>query len=168
MKYFLRVIIIGCCIFLSSCNLKTGSFDKPNVLVIVADDLGYADLSFLPYASKDVHTPSIDRIAETGVFFSNAYSTSPICSPSRAGLLTGRYQERWGNYWYGEGGLPANEKTLPQYLKELGYYNVKIGKTHLNGGPVQHPLDHGFDEFLGFIDHTWDYLRLSQDDVDHS
>ncbi len=151
---------------MNSCDSRIESFSKPNVLVIVADDLGYADLSFLPYASKDVQTPNIDRIAERGVFFSNAYSTSPICSPSRCGLLTGRYQERWGNFWYGEGGLPENEKTLPQYLKEMGYYNVKIGKTHLNGGPVQHPLDHGYDEFLGFIDHTWDYLRLSQDDVD--
>jgi len=152
--------------FLNSCNSKKESLSKPNVLVIVADDLGYADLSFLPYASEDVETPNISRIAEHGVFFSNAYSTSPICSPSRTGILTGRYHERWGNYWYGEGGLPANEKTLPQLLKEQGYYNVKVGKTHLNGGPVQHPLDHGFDEFLGFIDHTWDYMRLSQEDVD--
>lgn len=166
MKHFLVGFAVVISMVLSSCSLKTGSRSRPNVLIIVADDLGYADLSFLPYASKDVHTPNIDRIAERGVFFSNAYSTSPICSPSRAGILTGRYHERWGNYWYGEGGLPADEKTLPQLLKEHGYYNVKVGKTHLNGGPVQHPLDHGFDEFLGFIDHTWDYLRLSQDDVD--
>lgn len=166
MNYYLKASVLAICVIFYSCEPKTGVPSKPNVLVIVADDLGYADLSFLPYASKDVNTPNIDRIAENGVFFSNAYSTSPICSPSRTGILTGRYHERWGNYWYGEGGLPANEKTLPQYLKELGYYNVKVGKTHLNGGPVQHPLDHGFDEFLGFIDHTWDYLRLSQEDVD--
>jgi arylsulfatase B len=140
--------------------------EKPNVLVIVADDLGYSDLSFLPYASKDVHTPNIDKIADTGVFFTEAYCTAPICSPSRVGLLTGRYQQRWGNYWDGEGGLLANEITLPQLLKQQGYHNVKIGKTHLNGGPVQNPLDHGFDEFLGFIDHTWDYLRLSQKDIE--
>ncbi len=151
---------------LTSCNSTKKTGEKPNVLVIVADDLGYSDLSFLPQASEDVQTPNIDRIAERGIYFSNAYSTAPICSPARVGLLTGRYQQRWGNYWYGEGGLPANEATLPQLLKKQGYYNVKIGKTHLNGGPVQHPLDHGFDEFLGFIDHTWDYLRLSQDDVD--
>ncbi len=138
---------------------------KPNILIIVVDDLGYSDLGFLPYASKDIETPNIDKIAENGIFFTNAYSTAPICSPSRVGILTGRYHQRWGNYWYAEGGLPKNEKTLPHYLKEHGYYNVKIGKTHLNGGPVQHPLDHGFDYFLGFIDHTWDYLRLSEDDV---
>ncbi len=149
-----------------SCNTKTEVAKKPNVLIIVADDLGYADLSFLPYASKDIQTPNIDRIAENGVFFTDAYSTAPICSPSRAGLITGRFQQRWGNYWYGEGGLPAIEKTLPQMLKEQGYYSVKIGKTHLNGGPAEHPMDHGFDDFLGFIDHTWDYLRLSANDVD--
>ena len=103
---------------------------KPNILIIVVDDLGYSDLGFLPYASKDIETPNIDKIAENGVFFTNAYSTAPICSPSRVGILTGRYQQRWGNYWYAEGGLPKNEKTLPQYLKEHGYYNVKIGKTH--------------------------------------
>ncbi len=144
-----------------------GQSEKPNMLIIVADDLGYSDLSFLPYASEDVHTPNIDRIADKGIFFTDAYSTAPICSPSRVGLLTGRYHQRWGNYWYGEGGLPASEKTLPQFLKEQGYYNVKVGKTHLNGGPVEHPLDHGFDDFLGFIDHTWDYLRLSKSDVEH-
>ena len=168
MQSNLKLLILfgACLVLLNSCKNKPEVNPKPNILVIVADDLGYSDLSFLPYASKDVLTPNIDRIAEQGIFFSNAYSTAPICSPSRVALLTGRYHQRWGNYWYGEGGLPAEEKTLPQLLKEQGYYNVKIGKTHLNGGPVQHPLDHGFDEFLGFIDHTWDYLRLSQDDVD--
>ncbi len=140
---------------------------KPNVIVIVVDDLGYADMSFRPHCPADVKTPGIDRLAKSGTFFTDAYSTSPICSPSRVGLLTGRYQQRWGNYWYGQGGLPANELTLPQALKKLGYVSKKIGKTHLNGGPVQHPLDHGFDEFLGFIHHTWDYLRLSEKDVEH-
>ena len=140
--------------------------EKPNILVIVADDLGYADMSFLSHAPPDVHTPNIDRIAEAGTYFSNAYSTSPISSPSRAGLITGRYQARWGNYWYGEGGLPAEEQTIPQMLGDENYRTYKIGKTHLNGGPVEHPLDHGFDEFLGFMDHTWDYLRLSEKDVE--
>jgi len=163
MKLISICIVIVMLLF-TSC--KIWQKEKPNILVVVIDDLGYSDLSFLPYASEDVHTPNIDRIAERGVFFTNAYATSPICSPSRVGLLTGKYQQRWGNYWYNEGGLPGEEKTMPQYLKKSGYYNVKVGKTHMNGGPVEHPLDHGFDEFLGFIDHTWDYLRLSYEDVD--
>jgi arylsulfatase A-like enzyme len=137
----------------------------PNLLVIMADDLGYADMSFLPQSPPDVNTPGIDTLAATGTYFSNAYSTSPICSPSRAGFITGRYQARWGNYWYGQGGLPTTEFTLPQALKPHGYFCHKIGKTHLNGGSAQHPLDHGFDEFLGFIHHTWDYIRLSHKDV---
>jgi len=161
-KYILLFLI-----FTNQIVIGYGQSESPNILLIVADDLGYSDLGFLPYASEDVQTPHIDRIAEKGVFFTNAYSTSPICSPSRVGLLTGRYHQRWGNYWYNEGGLPAREKTLPQFLKEQGYYNVKVGKTHLNGGPVEHPLDHGFDDFLGFIDHTWDYLRLSKSDVEN-
>ena len=124
------------------------AFGRPNVIVIVADDLGYADMSFLPQSPKDVSTPALDLLAGEGTYFSNAYSTSPICSPSRCGLITGRYQQRWGNYWYGQGGLPNEELTIPQALKKLGYSTIKIGKTHLNGGPAQHPLDHGFDEHL--------------------
>lgn len=140
--------------------------ELPNVVVIVADDLGYADMSFLPQSPPDVTTPGIDRLAEHGTYFSNAYATAPICSPSRAGLITGRYQQRWGNYWYGQGGLPKSEQTIAHALNKLGYFTKKIGKTHLNGGEAQHPLDHGFDEFIGFIHHSWDYIRLSQNDLD--
>jgi len=141
----------------------------PNIVVIVADDLGYADLGFLERCPADVRamgTPGLDALARTGTYFSNAYSTSPICSPSRCGLITGRYQQRWGNYWYGQGGLPNEETTLPQLLQAAGYFTKKVGKTHLNGGPAQHPLDHGFEESIGFIHHTWDYIRLSQADLD--
>lgn len=139
--------------------------DLPNVLVICADDLGYADMSFLDHSPADVFTPAIDAIAAQGTYFREAYSTAPICSPSRAGLVTGRYQQRWGNYWYGQGGLPAREMTIPKMLRTLGYETTKLGKTHLNGGEAEHPLDHGFDRHLGFIHHTWDYIRLSSEDV---
>lgn len=161
MKYL--PFLIG--LIILSCQ-NNGEQDKPNILLIIADDLGYADMSFLPFSPDDVFTPHLDKIAGQGTYFTNAYSTSPICSPSRTGLITGRYQARWGNYWYGEGGLPAEEFTIPQMLAEAGYRTFKIGKTHMNGGPVHHPLDHGFGEFLGFIDHTWDYLRLSERDVE--
>jgi arylsulfatase A-like enzyme len=161
MKYLLFLIWL---IFLSCQNNLEQ--DKPNILLIIADDLGYADMSFLPFAPGDVYTPHLGQIASQGTYFSNAYATSPICSPSRTGLITGRYQARWGNYWYGEGGLPAEELTIPQMLAGAGYRTYKIGKTHMNGGPVHHPLEHGFGEFLGFIDHTWDYLRLSESDVE--
>ena len=142
---------------------------KPNVVVIIADDLGYADLSFLAQAPDDVkkfRTPGFDKLAKTGTYFENAYSTSSICSPSRAGLITGRYQERWGNYSYSEGGLPLDELTIPEALLKIGYKTSKLGKTHLNGGPKKHPSQHGFETFLGFMFHTWDYIRLSQKDLD--
>jgi len=142
---------------------------QPNVVLIIADDLGYADMGFLPQAPADVKrfgTPGFDRLAETGTYFKNAYSTSPICSPSRAGLITGRYQQRWGNYWYGQGGLPQRELTIPEALRTEGYTTVKFGKTHLNGGPKEFPTLHGFDQFLGFMHHTWDYIRLSHKDVE--
>lgn len=154
------------CVVAAVCPSVVSAEQRPNVIVIVADDLGYADMSFLPQAPKDVNTAGIDRLAAAGTYFSNAYATSPICSPSRAGLITGRYQQRWGNYWYGRGGLPKSEATIAHALKDLGYLTKKIGKTHLNGGPAQHPLDHGFDEFLGFITHTWDYVRLSKLDLE--
>jgi len=81
-------------------------------------------------------------------------------------LITGRYQQRWGNYWYGEGGLPQKELTIPEVLGSAGYATAKVGKTHLNGGPKEFPTQHGFDEFLGFMNHTWDYIRLSEKDVE--
>ena len=143
-----------------------GFADKPaNVLVIMVDDIGYADMSFLPQAPGDVHTPHLDRLADSGTYFSNAYATAPICSPSRAGFITGRYQQRWGNYWYGQGGLPDSEITLAHALRSDKYFCHKVGKTHLNGGVAEHPLDHGFDQYLGFIHHTWDYIRLSEKDL---
>jgi arylsulfatase A-like enzyme len=143
--------------------------DQPNIIVIIADDLGYADMSFLPQAPGDVKrfgTPGIDRLAKTGTYFSNAYGTSPICSPSRTGLITGRYQQRWGNWWYGQGGLPQEELTIPEALAAAGYICAKVGKTHLNGGPKEFPTQHGFDRYLGFMHHTWDYIRLNEKDVD--
>ena len=149
--------------------LSSISAPKPNVVVIIADDLGYADMAFLSHAPKDVKhfgTPGLDRLATTGTYFSNAYGTSPICSPSRTGLITGRYQQRWGNYWYNQGGLPQEETTIPEALGKAGYVTAKFGKTHLNGGPKEFPALHGFDRYLGFMHHTWDYIRLSQKDVD--
>ena len=163
-------LALGAIVALQLCSSITRAAEqsRPNAIVIVADDLGYADLSFLEQAPSDVknlRTSSLDRLASMGTYFTEAYSTSPICSPSRCGLITGSYQQRWGNYWYGQGGLPSGRTTLPQVLKENGYRTVKVGKTHLNGGDAEHPLDHGFEEYFGFNHHTWDYIRLSDADL---
>ncbi|MFI3249144.1 MAG: sulfatase-like hydrolase/transferase [Rikenellaceae bacterium] len=139
----------------------------PNVVLLVVDDMGYNDMSFRETALSDVKkygTPAIDALAQSGAYFANGYATCPISSPARNGILTGCYQERWGNYGFGDGGLDPNRMTIAQYLKALGYATKHIGKVHLNGGPVEHPMDHGFDEFMGFINHSWDYKRLSEKD----
>lgn len=163
-----RALVLAACL---PCGNAAGAdvpAAKPNIVVIVADDLGYADLGFLPYAAKDVRTPNLDRLAKGGSWFSNAYATSPICSASRAGIITGKYQERWGNYSLRNGGhgLPAAQRTIPQALKVLGYATKKIGKNHFGGGEASPPWRHGFDEFLGFDGSTKDYLRLSVKDYD--
>lgn len=130
--------------------------------------MGYNDFSFRETALADVKkfgTPGLNRLAEAGVFFTDAYATCPVSSPARNGIITGRYQQRWGNYYFNQGGLDPREKTIAQLLKTEGYDTKHIGKVHLNGGPTEHPMDRGFDEFMGFINHTWDYKRLSQKDV---
>ena len=141
---------------------------KPNIVLLIADDLGYADLGFLPFAAEDVRTPHLDRLAAGGVYFSNAYVTSPICSASRAGIITGQYQQRWGNYSLGQSGhgLPSGEATIPQMLNPLGYATKKIGKNHFGGGDASSPWQHGFEEFLGFNGSTKSYVRLSTADVE--
>jgi len=159
----IRILI--CTIVVLSFSVRAMAAQQPNVIVMIADDLGYADMSFLPQSPRDVKTPSIDRLAAMGTSFSNAYATSPICNPSRAGLITGRQQQRWGTYWYGSPGFPSDELTIPKALRSMGYITKKIGKTHTGRSPARHPLDHGFDEFLGFEASTWDYTRLNHKDV---
>ncbi len=127
---------------------------KPNVVLIIADDQGYADFGFLK-RMDDVSTPRLDQMAAEGVFLPNAYATSPICNPSRVGMITGRYQQRWNNFYYGGGkGIPREAVTLPERFKEAGYATGYFGKVH-TGGPDRKPeaagfpLNWGFDRFYG-------------------
>ena len=136
---------------------------KPNILVIVADDLGYADLGV--QGCTDIPTPHMDSIAKSGVRCTSGYVSSCMCSPSRAGLLTGRSQSRFGheinwegNEPSGEKGLPLTEQTLPQLLKVGGYRTGVIGKWHLGNEEKFHPLNRGFDEFFGFLGGSHEYL----------
>src|ERR1700759_3989038 len=111
---------------------------KPNVLVLVADDLGYADIG-VQAVSKDVVTPNIDSIATNGVRFTNGYVTCPVCSPSRAGFLTGRYQERYGHElnpageFGGTFGLPLDQVTIADEMRRAGYATGIVGKWHEGG-----------------------------------
>jgi arylsulfatase A-like enzyme len=127
---------------------------KPNIVVILADDMGYADVGF--HGCKDIPTPHLDGLAKRGVRFTNGYVSGPYCSPTRAGLLTGRYQNRFGHEFNPGGkqddvGLPLSEATLANRLKAAGYVTGLIGKWHLGGAAKFHPQERGFDEFFGFL-----------------
>jgi arylsulfatase A-like enzyme len=128
---------------------------NPNIIVIIADDLGYGDLGF--NGCKDIPTPNIDKIAAQGVKFTHAYVTYPVCGPSRAGIITGRYQDRFG---FGRNpllapndpnmGLPLSEETMAEALKKANYKTVAIGKWHLGSYESLRPINRGFDDFFGF------------------
>jgi len=157
------VFLVSACLGASliSCGRQDAPADqenesnRPNILLIVSDDQGYADLGAAGLAG-DVFTPNIDRIAESGVRFTQAYATSPICNASRAGLITGVYQQRFGTYWYGGKGIHREEyPTLAEVLKEAGYATGYVGKFHYGNlslhGPENRnfPLNHGYDFFFG-------------------
>lgn len=128
----------------------------PNLIVILTDDHGYADVGF--NGCNDIPTPHIDSIAENGVRFTNGYVSFPVCGPSRAGLLTGRYQDRFGfttNPSVDPGnpvaGLPQSEENMAEVLSKVGYKSAIIGKWHMGSHPIHHPLNRGFDYFYGFL-----------------
>ncbi|MBT4411644.1 MAG: sulfatase [Bacteroidetes bacterium] len=144
---------------------QSGS-EKPNFVLILADDLGYADLGY--QGSNQIPTPNIDRLAESGIVFTSAYVSSPVCSPSRAGLITGKNQLGFGfdnNLFPAQPGfdpdfvgLPLTETTLGDKLKSLGYTNGIIGKWHLGEKDHFYPTKRGFDEFWGFLGGGHDYF----------
>lgn len=135
---------------------------KPNILLIVGDDMGYGDVGF--HGCKDIPTPNLDALAAAGVRFTSGYVSGPYCSPTRAGLLTGRYQQRFG-YEFNPGGdkdgLPLTETTLAERLKAAGYVTGLVGKWHLGGLPAMHPQQRGFDEFFGFLGGQHSYISAN-------
>lgn len=145
---------------------------RPNIIVILADDLGYADIS--AYKIGRFQTPNIDRIGMQGVRFTDGYATAPMCGPSRAGLMTGRYQERFG-FEYNNGGaqrdlaqglgLAIGEVTIAQLLKNAGYHTGLIGKWHLGSQQQFYPMNRGFDEFVGFLPGETSYIDPKQPGV---
>lgn len=132
---------------------------RPNILLIVGDDMGYADVGF--HGCHDIPTPHLDSLASAGIRCTNGYVSGPYCSPTRAGLLTGRYQQRFGHEFNPSGnqGLPLTESTLADRLRSSGYKTGLVGKWHLGSQPEQHPLRRGFDEFFGFTGGAHDYFQ---------
>jgi arylsulfatase A-like enzyme len=135
---------------------------KPNILFIVGDDMGYADLGV--HGCKDIPTPNLDALANGGVRFTNGYVSCPYCSPTRAGLLTGRYQTRFGHEFNpgakgADIGMPLTEKTIADRLKDAGYVTGLVGKWHQGDEAKFHPQKRGFDEFFGFLGGAHSYFR---------
>lgn len=151
---------------LASAAHLSAAAGRPNIVVIVADDLGWGELTVQGFA-KDIPTPNIDSIARNGVRFTNGYVSCPVCSPTRAGLITGRYQQRFGHE-FNPGpeeqaadnfGLPLTETPMPSLLKKAGYDTGMVGKWHLGYRPEYHPRKRGFDDFYGFLGGAHPYLN---------
>ncbi len=139
---------------------QSSSSSRPNVLIIVGDDMGYADVGF--HGCKDIPTPNLDALASRGVRFTNGYVSGPYCSPTRAALMTGRYQQRFGHEFNPGGngqGLPRGESTLADRLQEVGYKTALVGKWHLGNAPDLRPPRRGFQEFFGFLGGSHSYFE---------
>ncbi len=160
MKHLLAPLAALC---VSAFHPLRGADQLPNILVIVADDLGYADVGFHPQPKPEVVTPHLDALAKESIICRQGYVSGHVCSPTRAGLMTGRYQQRFGLYTGGEAGsgLPMDVKILPQYLKGAGYVTGQFGKWHLGPTLEWSPAHRGFDEVFGFLGRgAHDYFKL--------
>lgn len=147
-------------------TLPAAAQSKPNLILILCDDLGYGDLGC--YGNQTIKTPNLDRLAKEGIRFTDFYCAGAQCTPSRAGLLTGRYPVRFGltfTLMTNAGvGIPASETLLPQRLRKEGYATMLAGKWHLGDRADFHPMKHGFDHFLGLLrGHDTEPRELWQD-----
>ncbi len=139
---------------------------RPHVVVIVSDDAGYGDFS--AQGAEDIRTPRIDSIAAEGVRCTNGYVSGAVCSPSRAGLMTGRYQQRFGHElnipprFSEENGLPLTERTFADEMQAAGYRTVALGKWHLGYADKFHPLSRGFERYWGFLQGARSYFPLKK------
>ena len=152
------ILALGCFSLLVSCSTEIDS--KPNIIIILADDAGYSDFGFM--GSDEIKTPNLDQLAFDGVTFNNAYVSASVCSPSRAGLLTGMYQQRFGHECNLDSDVnnsfDPNQITIAEALKTEGYNTGLIGKWHLGDKTQNHPLKNGFDYFWGFISGARNYF----------
>ncbi|MBU3666546.1 MAG: N-acetylgalactosamine 6-sulfatase (GALNS) [Chthoniobacterales bacterium] len=175
-----RQILIACTVLLAAAQPGySAPSERPNIVIILSDDQGYADVGFNPHHGPGIITPNIDKIARDGVIFEQGYITASMCLPSRAALLTGRYQQRAGVHWAEVASQPV--RLLADYLKEAGYVSGAFGKWHETGDiagdlnptapPTRvvtsgdlavdlNPTKRGFDEFYGFNHGGRDYYDL--------
>ena len=166
-----RLLLILCGLFCGTAVAQPRLSSPPNMIVILADDLGYGDLGCT--GSKQIKTPSLDRLAREGVFCSRAYVTAPMCSPSRMGLLTGRFPKRYGittnpniqmDYLpESHYGLPQTEKLIPEYLAPCGYRSAVFGKWHLGHTKGYTPPERGFTHWWGFLGGSRHYFPVKKE-----
>ena len=170
---YICILIISICGQDVTGQNSLGKIGKPNILLILTDDQGYHDVSY--YGTKDIHTPNIDQIAASGMRFDNFYANAPVCSPTRAALMTGRYQDYVGvpgvirtdpdNNW---GFLDPKATLLPQELKMAGYSTALIGKWHLGLDSPNTPVERGFEFFHGWLgDMMDDYWKHRRHDINY-
>lgn len=169
MKYLYLLPFCLCFLYVS-----LSAQERPNIVLLFSDDAGYADFGF--QGSNIIKTPHLDQLAKGGVRCTQGYVSASVCGPSRAGLITGRYQQRFGfeennvpGYMskysaadHADMGLPTDERTIADYLKQLGYATAVFGKWHLGGRDQYHPTKRGFDEFVGFRGGARDYFAYEQ------
>ena len=143
----MRKFLFGLLVVLFSIDSASAG-SRPNVLIIMADDLGFNDLGYM--GSSEMKTPHIDALAAGSVRFSDGHPSASVCAPSRAGMLTGRYQQRFGSESNGASpGLALSERTIADVMRKAGYRTGGIGKWHLGGGDDYYPTKRGFDYFCG-------------------
>ncbi|MCG9793139.1 sulfatase [Flavobacterium algicola] len=142
-------------------NSNAQQQEKPNIIIIMADDMGYGDLS--SYGSKLINTPNLDKLASEGIKFTDFHSNGSVCSPTRAALLTGKYQQRVGIDGVitakndRDAGLEPSEKTFAESMKEAGYVTGMFGKWHVGYQTKFNPINQGFDEYIGYVSGNVDY-----------
>ncbi len=172
MRIFINCMIFSALSLIASCKggirtedqagtlLPDNDLSKPNVIVILADDAGYIDFGFM--GSKDLQTPNLDKMAREGVIFKDAHVSSTVCAPSRAGLMTGQYQQRFGFEANGTGGKGLSDEviTMADVFQSNGYNTYALGKWHLSGDESDHPNKRGFDEFYGFLTGSRSYFPI--------
>jgi arylsulfatase A len=173
MSHLMRCLFIFLALTQATLHAADSSVKKPNIVLIMADDLGYGALGC--YGNTEVKTPNLDALAKSGVRLTDFHSNGPMCTPTRAALMTGRYQQRCA--WVDDEelspkmreqrkenlkqrwawGISPQELTLPRLLQQCGYRTAILGKWHLGYDPKFHPLNYGFDEFRGYIGGAVDY-----------
>ncbi|MEM6378826.1 MAG: sulfatase-like hydrolase/transferase, partial [Bacteroidota bacterium] len=165
----LRLLTGICLLLFISCSrpVEQENLSKPNIIILLVDDAGYADFGFM--GSKDLKTPNLDRLAQRGMIFTDAHVSATVCAPSRAGLLTGKYQQRFGfecNALASFQGIDTSETTIAEAMQLAGYQTAAFGKWHVGDYPEARPPKRGFDYSWTFLSGARSYFPNEKEDTE--